>query len=184
MITAGTVLRNAFNRETFAFVHPLDDRDRASFVVRLESGGSGGGNALVHVHPLADETFTVVSGRLTVVMAGASHVVAAGSSITVPRGTPHHFANAHAGPTEATVTFEPAQQHLRFFANFALLTERRPVWFSALGDPRLLLVALVFHAYRDHMYLAGPPVWLQKALFAVLVRLARWRGYRLEVAPA
>jgi quercetin dioxygenase-like cupin family protein len=184
MITARTTLQNAFNLETFHFDQPLHDPDRAVLTVRLEKGGSGGGNGLVHVHPLADETFTVLSGRLKVVISGYARLVDAGSSVTVPRGAPHFFANAHDGPTEMTVAFTPAQQQLRFFANFALLTENRPGWFSAAGAPRLLLIALVFNAYRDHMYLAGPPIWMQKALFAILALLAQWRGYRLQVAPA
>jgi hypothetical protein len=38
--------------------------------VVLGKGGSGGGNAPVHVHPLAEERFLVTSGRIKVVFDG------------------------------------------------------------------------------------------------------------------
>ncbi|MEQ1695107.1 MAG: hypothetical protein ABL901_04625 [Hyphomicrobiaceae bacterium] len=123
---------------------------------------------------------------MKVVMAGKVHkvhIVGAGEKITVPRGTPHYFANASEETMTATVSFFPPQQHLRFFRNFAMLTQQRPQWFSAKGDPKLLLIALVLDAYRDHLYLAGPPIWLQKSAFAILARVARWRGYALSVTP-
>jgi quercetin dioxygenase-like cupin family protein len=176
-------LINAFNSETFVFSGNENEPAVARFDVILAPGGSGGGNALVHVHPGASETFEVKSGRLAVVVRGVEQFAEAGQSITIPAGTPHHFRNADAGPTEATVEFVPAQQHLRFFKNFATLAQSRPQWFSAKGDPHLLLIALVLHRYRGHLYLAGIPIFVQKLLFAALSPLARLRGYRLEIEP-
>lgn len=182
-IARDTRLRNAFNKETFVFSGPLDNLDIARFGVILEKGGSGGGNALVHVHPGADEHFAVRSGRIKIVVDGREQVVEAGGTAIVPRGRPHYFANVGEGNAELEVSFTPAQQHLRFFANFATLTARQPTWFSSVGDPNLLLIALVLHAYRDHLYLAGMPIWLQKLLFAVLAPVARLTGYRLAIEP-
>jgi len=179
----GTRLRNAFNKETFVFSGLLDNRDVARFGVILEKGGSAGGNALVHVHPAADEHFAVKSGRVKFVVDGREQLVDAGGSVTVPRGRPHYFANAGDSNAELEVSFTPAQQHLRFFANFVTLTAKQPKWFSSAGDPNVLLIALVLHAYRDHMYLAGVPIWLQKLLFAVLAPMARLAGYRLAIEP-
>lgn len=184
MIERGAVLRNAFNGETFVFSHPLDDPRAASIDVILAHGGSGGGNALVHIHPLADETFAVTSGALEVVIDGEPTIVGPGFSATVPRGMPHYFKNAIEGETRFTVTFTPAQQHIRFFANFGMICERHPEWFSPAGDPPLLAMALKFHLYRDHMYLANLPIVLQKLLFAFLAPVARLRGYHAEIMPA
>ncbi|MBR0839368.1 cupin domain-containing protein [Bradyrhizobium liaoningense] len=183
VIARGTRLRNSFNKETFVFSGPLDDPHIARFGVILEKGGSGGGNALVHVHPGADEHFAVKSGRIQFVVDGREQVVDAGGTAIVPRGRPHYFANVGDGNAELEVSFVPAQQHLRFFANFATLTVRQPTWFSSAGDPNFLLIALVLHAYRDHLYLAGVPVWLQKLMFAALAPVARLVGYRLAIPP-
>jgi mannose-6-phosphate isomerase-like protein (cupin superfamily) len=183
MIEQGTVLRNAFNKETFIFSGPVDDPGVARFGVVLEKDGSGGGNALVHVHPGADEHFTVKSGCIKVVVDGRERIVGPGQSAVVPRGQPHYFANAGEGNAEITVEFKPAQQHLRFFANFAAMVEKHPEWFSLKGDPNFLLIALTLDTYRNHLYLAGIPALLQRAIFAVLAPLARLRGYRVEIAP-
>jgi hypothetical protein len=45
-------------------------------------------------------------------------------------------------------------------------------------------MALMLHTYRGHFYLAGPPIWLQKVMFAALAPVARLKGYRLPLMPA
>ncbi|MDA9511020.1 hypothetical protein XI09_41495 [Bradyrhizobium sp. CCBAU 11386] len=182
-IARGTRLRNVFNKETFVFSGPLDNPGVARFGVILEKGGSGGGNALVHVHPGADEHFAVKSGRIKVVVDGREQLVDAGGTAIVPRGRPHYFANVGESNADLEISFVPAQQHLRFFANFATLTVKQPAWFSSAGDPNFLLIALVLHTYRDHLYLAGVPIWLQKLLFALLAPVARLAGYRMAIEP-
>jgi mannose-6-phosphate isomerase-like protein (cupin superfamily) len=174
---------NGFNKETFVFPNEPQTHADEVFDVILDEGGTGGGNALAHLHPLADETFAVREGRLKVVMGGREHFVEAGEVLTIPRGTAQYFANAGPGQMRATLSFLPAQQQLNFFRNFALLTRDKPHWFSKQGAPKLLLIALVLHTYRDHPHLAGLPVLLQKLAFALLARVARWRGYRLAILP-
>jgi mannose-6-phosphate isomerase-like protein (cupin superfamily) len=182
-IKRGAKLRNAFNKETFVFSGPVDDPAVARFEVILEQGGSGGGNALLHIHPGADEHFAVKSGRIKIVVEGREQIVEGGGSAVVPRGKPHFFANAGDGAAELEIEFRPAQQQLRFFANFATLAAHRTAWFSSKGDPNLLLIALVLHTYREHLYLAGPPIFLQKFIFALLAPLARLCGYRMAIEP-
>jgi mannose-6-phosphate isomerase-like protein (cupin superfamily) len=177
------ILRNTFNGETFIFSNTPDEDDVARFDVVLEPGGSGGGDALVHVHPVGSETFKVRTGCLAIVMDGKEQLVGAGRSITVPPGTPHSFKNAGAIPVKFTAEFSPAQQQRNFYMNFGSLAQHRREWFSARGEPNLLLIALTFNTYRDHLYLAGIPIRLQKILFALLAPVARLRGYRLEVLP-
>jgi quercetin dioxygenase-like cupin family protein len=178
-----TTICNAFNGETFIFPARQGDPSMAQFTIQLDPGGSGGGNALVHVHPLADETFTVLAGRLEIVIAGEYEMLNPGQSLTIPRGRPHYFANCSDGQTTASVSFFPPQRQEEFFRTFATLTQDHPNWFSAKGDPHLLLIALVLHSYPDHLYLSGPPIWLQKVLFRILASIAIWRGYSLPVLP-
>lgn len=177
-----TVLRNDFNQETFIFTN-TDDPNVARFDVILGKGGSGGGNALVHVHPLAEERFLVASGRIKVVVDGREQLVGPGEQAVVPPGRPHYFINAWDGDTEFTVEFRPGQQHLLFFSNFARLTAEHPEWFSAKGDPDFLLIAASLHRFRDHTYLAKPPVLIQKLLFALVTPIAKLAGYRFEEKP-
>jgi len=44
-------------------------------------------------------------------------------------------------------------------------------------------MALALHTFKDYLYLAGPPIWLQKPLFAALSPLARLAGYRALIPP-
>ena len=176
------MVRNDFNKETFIFTD-TDDPAVARFDVVLGKGGSGGGNALVHVHPLAEERFVVTSGRIKVVVDGKERVAGPGEDAVVPRGRPHYFVNGWDGDTAFTVEFRPAQQHLLFFANFARLTTEHPEWFSAKGDPHFLLIAASLNTFKDHTYLARPPVLMQKLLFALLAPFARLVGYQTEVKP-
>ncbi|MBR0654534.1 cupin domain-containing protein [Plastoroseomonas arctica] len=178
------VLRNELNGETFLFPAACADADSTSFDVLLDKDGSGGGNALSHVHPLARETFAVRSGRICVFIDEVRCIVGPGETVSVPPGVPHHFRNVGNGEAVFTVTFTPAQHHRAFFQTFALLTEHRPDWFSGTGDPDILLTALMLHTYRDHLYLSGLPVGLQRVLFAILAPIARFKGYRLDVSAS
>lgn len=178
----GLTLVNAFNSETFVFTTP-ESAEAAEFEVRLGAGGSGGGNAMPHIHPRTDETFTVKSGLLHVSIDGTIHELRPGESIIVPRGKPHFFRNGHEDETVAVVRFTPAQHQLRFFLNVATLTQNHPEWFGPKGEPKLLPMALTLHTFKDHLYPAGAPVWLQKALFAALAPLARLLGYKVIVRP-
>ncbi len=180
--TPGLTLVNAFNEETFVFTTP-ESTEAAEFEVRLGPGGSGGGNAMAHIHPKTDETFTVQSGRLTVSIDGQIHQLQPGETITVPAGKPHFFRNAHEGDTVAIIRFTPAQHQLRFFLNFATIAQNRPEWFGSKGEPSFLLMALTLHTFKDHFYVAGPPVWVQKVLFATLAPIARLMGYTVLVKP-
>jgi hypothetical protein len=118
------VLRNGFNDETFIFPNRLDNPHAIYNDVVLGEGGSGGGDGLEHVHPLADETFFVRSGRLKVVVHGVSHFVNPRESLRIRRGVPHYFANAHGGDTEFSVVFDPPQQHRRFLEQNAFKRKR------------------------------------------------------------
>jgi quercetin dioxygenase-like cupin family protein len=183
LVPEGTRIRNAFNGETFIFTHVSEDSSIAEFDVYLEPGGMLTGTGMHHVHPCADEEFTVFQGKLCVVVNGERQRLGPGESLSVSRGTPHYFRNGHEEETLFTARFRPGQQFLRFFLNMSLGTANHPEWYGASGEPPLLLRALALHAYADHGYAAAIPVWLQKGVFAVLTPIALLKGYRLSVAP-
>lgn len=183
LVPAGTRILNAFNKETFVFTHPYEGGVTSQMDVVLGKGGSGGGNAVAHIHPETDEIFTVNRGRVMVMINGQEHYATDGQSITVPKGASHFFRNASFGETHLTVTFVNAQQHLRFFLNLARWTSECPNYFKPDGSVKLLPIALGLNAFRDHLYISGPPVVVQKLLFAALAPIARMMGYRLAVPP-
>lgn len=117
------------------------------------------------------------------VIEGREQVIGPGQSAVVPRGRRQYFVNGWDGDTEFTVEFRPAQKHLLFFVNFARMTAEHPEWFSEKGDPDFLFIAASLNIFRDHTYLARPPVIVQKIMFAALAPLARLLGYRADVRP-
>lgn len=183
LVPAHTRIVNHFNKETFVFTDPYEDGKSSRMDVILGKGGSGGGNAIAHIHPGTDEIFTVNSGCVMVMIDGKEYYAQAGQSITVPKGASHFFRNAFDGDTHLTVAFVTAQQHLRFFLNIARWTSKYPSYFQPDGSVKLLPIALALHAFPDHLYISGPPVWLQKALYAALAPIARLMGYRLATEP-
>lgn len=184
LVPADTRILNHFNKETFVFTHPYEGTVSSRMDVILGKGGSGGGNAIAHIHPETDEIFTVNSGCVMVMIDGKENFAVAGQSITVPKGASHFFRNAFDGDTHLTVTFVCAQQHLRFFLNLARWTSQYPSYFKADGSVKLLPISLALNAYRDHLYISGVPVWVQKVLYAALAPVARLAGYRLAAKPA
>jgi hypothetical protein len=94
--------------------------------------------------------------------------------VLIAPGTPHTWWNAGAGDVCLLADFRPALQTELFFETlYGLANDGR---IDATGMPRFLQIAVLSPACD--IYLAQPPVFLQKALFAALGPLARLRGYR------
>jgi quercetin dioxygenase-like cupin family protein len=61
----------------------------------------------LHIHPDADEAFYILDGTLTAEIAGKRYELTAGSSVIIPRGTPHAQGNFGKGPVRILVTTLP-----------------------------------------------------------------------------
>ena len=85
-VTQGDRVRNAFNGETFIFTHVSENAEVVQFDVHLEPGGMLTGTGMQHVHPGSDEKFTVISGKLAVVVDGAPRMLEPGQSLNVLQG--------------------------------------------------------------------------------------------------
>lgn len=182
-IAEGERVTNACNGETFIFTQVEEVPEFAQFDVHLARGGMLTGTGMHHVHPYADETFILREGSLVLSIDGFRRTLEPGDSFLVGRGVPHHFRNGHDGETLFTCRFTPGHQYLRFFLNMALGTALHPERYDPRGEPPLILRALALHAYAGHGYSAALPIWLQRALFALLAPVARLKGYRLDVPP-
>jgi quercetin dioxygenase-like cupin family protein len=183
LVPQGHRIRNAFNGETFVFVQSEEREDMAEFEVVLERGGMTMGSGRAHVHPDAEESFAMTSGRLRLWVDGARVELGPGESVTVPRGASHYFRNGHDGETVVVSRFTPGRQFLRFFLNMTRGMAEHPDWYDARGKPPLLLRALALHAYRGNGYAGDVPIWVQKAVFAALAPVALLWGCRLSVRP-
>lgn len=92
---------NPVIQDVATFLDTEDDRT----VVEIELA-AGGGNP-PHRHRSYAERFTVLEGRLTVVIDGVAHDLEAGGQATAPPMARHNFANATAERTVFRVELRP-----------------------------------------------------------------------------
>lgn len=174
MPVKGQVLNNPTNGDSYEFIETAGDTRgaRVTFKAIIKSTGP-----LVppHFHVLQDETFEVLSGRLTVVLDGQTRQLGAGEKITLPKNIPHNHFNA--GPTAVTYI-----QSVSPALDFDYLIETL-VGLAADGKSKNgkygLMQELVTLKYLDSKsYLADLPVFLQQFLMNTIAPLGRRLGYR------
>ena len=174
MAHAGDVIENPVTGQRLIFLVTSADSDGELFAA--EGVFSPGGFAGVpHVHPHQDERFVVLAGDAAFDIDGAHHVLGAGDTIDVPRGTAHTFANAGADEMRVRFEFYPALTSTeRFYELYFAFAQQGRV--NARAMPGLLDVATVWPVTSEHAVLATPSPFIQHALFRVLGPVARITG--------
>ena len=131
-----------------------------------------------HLHPEADETFRVLSGKLEVTVAGAERALDPGEQVTLPSGVPHTHRNAPGIETRVLSEVRPALSTESLLRGLAELAREGHT--DDEGTPNLLPLAVFAAANPNLVYLSSPPVAVQKLLFRLLAPIGRLRGYRSD----
>lgn len=128
----------------------------------------------LHLHRRQQESFELLCGQVSVQAGHQQHTLRPGDRLTIPQAAPHTWWNSGDNEAIMLAEFRPPGEILSFFETFSgMATEGRC---TPQGSPPFLQIAASARLWD--MYLAGPPVILQRALFAALGPLARIRGYR------
>jgi quercetin dioxygenase-like cupin family protein len=175
MSKAGDVYENPTTRER-AVVRIGTEESGGELLVADLYVGPGGRVAAEHVHPILNEWFTVLSGRVGFRLNGRESVAEMGKRLHVPPGTVHDWWNA--GEEEAHVVLEvsPAARFEEVISTtFGLARDGKT---NAKGMPNLLQLALLSREFEDVLYFTSPPRAVQKVLFAALAPVARLLGYK------
>ncbi len=156
--------------------------DRVTFLrTARETGGEyvlvrvtlapGGGNGL-HLHRTFAEEFLAIEGVLTVECGGQRRQLAPGERASAPIGAHHRFANDTDAPITFGVLISPAQRFEETVrVAYGLARDGKT---TASGLPKHpLQLALLFEL--GDTYPVEIPLWLQRAIFGPLARLAHWR---------
>lgn len=156
-------------------------RDTGGELLRVDWIGSPGWTTGPdHVHPLQEERFEVLSGRLGLRVKGVERVLAEGEAVVAPPGSAHAAWNA--GDDEvvhALVDFRPALRTEIAFETLAGLARDGKT--NGAGAPRNpLLLALVLREYEREIYFVRPPLGVQRVIFGALATVARLLGYHAE----
>ncbi len=162
-------------RITFLQTTAETDGEYATFELRVRPHGFV---VAPHVHPQTVESFEIHSGTFTFMADGEEREVRKGEGATIPAGTAHAWWNSGDEEGVAIVEFRPALKAEEFFESFFGLAQDGRVS-PRTGLPNVLWLASIFQTYRDFVYLARPPLPVQRAVFAPLGALAKLLGYRL-----
>lgn len=102
------------------------------------------GRSAAACHNSHEETFIVLAGRVAYQLGDQRVAGAAGSTLYVPRGVRHAFANPHEEPAQLLNLFTPAGYE-NFFAELAGLLA------AAHGEPGLPDIQALFAKYDTVM---------------------------------
>jgi quercetin dioxygenase-like cupin family protein len=132
-----------------------------------------------HVHPLQEERFEVLSGKLGLRVGGVERVHGSGDVIVAPAGAPHAAWNAGDDEVHVLVDFRPAlRTEIAFEALAGLARDGKT---NRAGAPRSpLQLALLLRYFEDEIYFVRPPLAVQRVILGALARVARLLGYRAE----
>ena len=176
MAKAGEVFENPVTGERAVVRLGTEDTgaDRVVVDLYVKPGGAVSGE---HVHPLMEESFTVVRGRVGFRIAGRESIAELNRRLHVPAGVAHYWWNA--GEEGAHVIVEVGPGTARFeemIRNLYGLAQDGKT--NSKGMPNLLQGALFAREFGDVMYFTKPPLVVQRLLFGVLGAVGRALGYK------
>ena len=177
MAKSGQTIENPLTRERIVFRKTARDTGGALLEADIFVG-PGGFVAAEHVHPQQEERLIVQAGSVRFRLAGREQVYSAGETIVVPPGTPHQWWQHGDQELHVVVEFRPALNFEEFLETiFGLARDGKT---NATGGPRNLLqaAALLGGPFKGVIYLAQPPIPVQRFLFAVLEPIGHLAGYR------
>lgn len=171
--TAGRVIENPISGER---------------IVIRESGAQTGGQRLTfdlflppgghvparHVHPVQEERFTVVAGRMRFRIGRKTVMACPGDTVAVPRGTAHWFGNMGTEIAQARVEVRPALRMQELFeAQEAIGTDGH---LPGTHLPRPTDLALFLLEFEHELGVPHVPRRVLRAVLAPIAWVARRRG--------
>jgi quercetin dioxygenase-like cupin family protein len=168
----GQMIENPVTGERMTFRRTSADTGGAELVVELELR-AGAFLPAEHIHRRQEERFTVLDGRLLLRSGGDERLVTSGESVAVPAGMAHAWSTDGSTPARVAITFTPAGSAEHFFESFFRLAREGKVNDRGLANP--IRMAQLSRTYD--IFLARPPIAVQRPVFAMLDALGRVLGY-------
>ena len=174
MPTKGQILVDQFTGDTIKFLETAKDTngERVTLNVTLKSKGQTVDD---HVHLIQNETFKMISGRMTYFINGEKKYLNSGEEITLPKNVPHNHYNTDDEPAVYIQTISPGIDVDYFLENLFGMINDGKVKNGQL--PFLQAMVTLTHLDSPSM-LANIPRPVQKGLAKVLSPVARAMGYR------
>jgi quercetin dioxygenase-like cupin family protein len=131
-----------------------------------------------HIHTSFAENFTVAEGTLSLLVNGEKKLLRAGESLLVAPGTPHKPFNETGSRVVVT---GPLTREYAMPEQFTVFLSQGYGFFDeseSNGRPPKALLQMSRFSPKYDVWLAGPPVVLQKFLYFIIGPTARLIGYR------
>jgi mannose-6-phosphate isomerase-like protein (cupin superfamily) len=174
MIRAGDIIENPVTGERIVFHQTSAETNGEAVVVETFVQPNGFVTA-AHVHPMQEERFEIISGRLGLKVGGKEVVADPEETLTIPAGTPHRFWNAGDDEVRFRCTVRPALQFEQLLETmFALAADGKT---NRKGMPNLLRLAVIARAHFNVVRLPFPPAFVQRLGLALGAPLGRLLGY-------
>lgn len=175
MSRAGDVIENPVTGER-AVVRVGTEESGGDLLVADLYVRPGGAVLGEHVHPVIEERFAVVSGRVGFRLDGREAVAEPGEKLRVPPGVAHDWWNAGEEEAHVIVEIKPGERFEEAILNFFGLARDDKT--NDKGMPNLLQLALFAREFEDVLWFTRPPRIVQRLLFGGLAPIARLLGYR------
>jgi len=175
MSRAGDVIENPVTGERVVVRVGTEDSGGELLAIDgyIKPGGAVTGE---HIHPVIEEHFTVVRGRVGFRIDGRESIARPGERLHVPAGTAHDWWNAGEEEAHIVVEIRPGDRFEEMALNlFGLAQEGKT---NSKGMPNLLQAAIFAREFGDVLYFTRPPLVVQRLLFGSLAQIARALGYR------
>jgi quercetin dioxygenase-like cupin family protein len=129
-----------------------------------------------HFHPRQEETFTVISGEITVRINGEVIRLAAGEQLFIPKNTVHSMWNSSAAKAVVNWKVAPALETEDLLETATGLANDGKT--NKDGTPSLLQAALLMERYKEEFRLAKPSPFIQTLVFTSLRPFAMMAGHK------
>jgi quercetin dioxygenase-like cupin family protein len=174
MPTKGQIITNPANGNSFEYIETAKDTNGECVVMKATIKGKGQ-NVPNHIHTIQDETFEVISGKLTVWANGKITTLSAGEKITLPKNKPHNHYNNHDEVVTYIQTVTPALDFDYLVETlFGLARDGK----SKNGKLGLMQELVILKYLESKTFLADIPIGIQKVLKDVVAPIGRLMGYR------
>ena len=141
-----------------------------------------------HIHTTFTEVFEILRGRAKYRLAGETRTAMAGDRILMPPRIPHVHPWSDSDEelhVRQTATSNPPDLAGMIASIQGALTIQGLAQAGLVNDkgiPGLLQTAVIIEAAMPATFIAGPPIWLQRAVFGLLSRIGRRRGLQTAYA--
>ncbi|EJL46730.1 hypothetical protein BAG01nite_33150 [Brevibacillus agri] len=176
MANLSRVVSNPYTNETVTFLKTTEETNGEYLLFRTDLPPDNG--IFLHYHTELTETFEGISGNLEVKIDGKKIILKPGEKLDIPRDHIHGFYNPSNEFVSFTAEIRPAGTFESFVrCGYGLDTDGRSFYMPFLKQylpKNILLLGTLFK--MGQFYVPYLPLFLQKALFGLLAKLAHWTG--------